>query len=52
MFCVLPEADHSVDVTIHLQQTLISAYCREHGIRVIKVSLDNVVLFVESKIEF
>ncbi|KAL5017080.1 hypothetical protein ScPMuIL_006669 [Solemya velum] len=40
MFCVLPEADQSVDVTVHLQQTLISAYCWENGIRVIKVDSD------------
>lgn len=37
MLCVLPQATFESDVTIHMQHTLIEAYCWENDITVLKV---------------
>ncbi|KAK3091996.1 hypothetical protein FSP39_024326, partial [Pinctada imbricata] len=38
MLCVLPHADQVHDVAIHIQHTLMEAYCLEHDIQILKVS--------------
>lgn len=38
MLCLLMEADPSEDVSIHIQHTLIEAYCLEQDIHFLKVS--------------
>ncbi|XP_041359790.1 growth arrest and DNA damage-inducible protein GADD45 alpha-like [Gigantopelta aegis] len=37
MLCILPEADNANDVTVHIQHTLIKAFCWENDIKLIKV---------------
>ncbi|KAL5016805.1 hypothetical protein ScPMuIL_006394 [Solemya velum] len=37
MLCVLPQASFESDVTIHMQHTLIEAYCWENDISVLKI---------------
>ncbi|KAL5016806.1 hypothetical protein ScPMuIL_006395 [Solemya velum] len=36
MVCVLPEVE-TIDVTVQIEHTLIQAYCREKGIKVLRV---------------
>ncbi|XP_067677730.1 growth arrest and DNA damage-inducible protein GADD45 gamma-like [Haliotis asinina] len=37
MLCILPDASDHCDVTVHIQQTLIQAFCWENDIQMIKV---------------
>lgn len=38
MVCILPASVPSHDVTFHIQQTLVEAFCVEHGIPILKVT--------------
>ncbi|XP_048763988.1 growth arrest and DNA damage-inducible protein GADD45 beta-like [Ostrea edulis] len=37
MVCILPASVPSHDVTFHIQQTLVEAFCVEHGIPILKI---------------
>lgn len=41
MLCVLPDASDHCDVTVHIQHTLIQAFCWENDIQMIKVDCVN-----------
>uniref|UniRef100_A0A8W8LXX8 Ribosomal protein eL8/eL30/eS12/Gadd45 domain-containing protein n=1 Tax=Magallana gigas TaxID=29159 RepID=A0A8W8LXX8_MAGGI len=38
MVCILPASVPSHDVTFHIQQTLVEAFCVEHAIPILKVT--------------
>lgn len=37
MVCILPASVPSHDVTFHIQQTLVEAFCVEHAIPILKI---------------
>lgn len=39
MVCILPASVPNHDVTFHIQQTLVEAFCVEHGIPILKVTI-------------
>ena len=39
MLCLLPSAGNANDVTVHIQHTLIEAFCWENDIKLIEVDI-------------
>nr|XP_022313959.1 40S ribosomal protein S12-like [Crassostrea virginica] len=50
MVCILPASVPNHDVTFHIQQTLVEAFCVEHGIPILKVDgSENLTLTLAGK---
>ncbi|XP_071118906.1 growth arrest and DNA damage-inducible protein GADD45 gamma-like [Haliotis cracherodii] len=50
MLCILPDASDHCDVTVHIQHTLIQAFCWENDIQMIKVdSVDKLAVLLNVK---